>query len=77
MGESEVANAWRAEGKARGSLRTMRTALFQVLALRWGPPLPGVVSTMESTTSLDELSRWHRAAVAAASLDDFLATIRA
>jgi hypothetical protein len=34
------------------------------------------VKTVDSIDDLNELTRWHDAAVAAASLDDFLAAIR-
>ncbi len=77
VGESQVVNEWRAEGDARGSLRTRRADVLRALEIRMkAPPPPEVVKTVESIDSLDELSRWLDAAIAATSLDEFLATIR-
>ncbi|HYT88717.1 MAG TPA: hypothetical protein VEL76_08415 [Gemmataceae bacterium] len=77
MGESEIANEWRAEGYRQGSLKAMRTAVLRALEIRVKAPPPAeVVKTVELMNDLNELSRWHRAAVAATSLEEFLTSIR-
>jgi hypothetical protein len=77
VGESEIANEWRAAAAAKASLKTMRTAVLRALAVRVkGSPPPEVVTTVESIDDLDELTRWLETAVVASSLDDFLAAIR-
>jgi len=55
----------------------MRTAVLRALEIRVKAPPPAeVVKTVELMNDLNELSRWHRAAVAATSLEEFLTSIR-
>jgi hypothetical protein len=77
VGESQIANEWRAEGEVKGVLKTWRASVLGALEVRLGiGPPPDIVRAVEAIDSVEELSRWFKAAVAATSLEAFLSAVR-
>ncbi len=81
MGESQVVNEWRAEGRtegrATGLLEARLADLLHVLEVRFSTAVPSEVKTViEGSTDPDELSRWLDLALTAKSLEEFRAALR-
>lgn len=72
----EWQNQARAEGKAEGQIKGQQSALLRVLQRRFLNPLStDLVETIIAMNDLDVLARWLDAAVAAASLESFRASL--
>jgi hypothetical protein len=68
--QSQVANEWRAE--------ILRDAVLRALELRCRTPAPpDLEATIQQMLDLDELRRWHEAAVLSESLDEFRRRVQA
>jgi hypothetical protein len=77
MWQSQVIRRWRDQGRQEGRLEEKRSAVRTVLQERFGVEVPaGLAQLIDQTTDLDTLSSWFRAALAAASLDDFRAAVQ-
>jgi hypothetical protein len=77
MGESQVANAWRAEGRAEGELAASRAHLLRVLELRFGTSIPNDLrAALQGESDLTELARCLDAAVTANALAEFRAAVQ-
>ncbi|MGL4554544.1 MAG: hypothetical protein ACRC33_25550, partial [Gemmataceae bacterium] len=77
MGESQVANGWRAEGDARGTLRTGRRHVLEALDIRFpGEASPEVRQLIEGQDTPSVLDDWFRAALRAGTCDEFFQAIR-
>jgi hypothetical protein len=64
MRQSQVANEWRAE--------ILRESVLQALQLRCRVPVPAdLEATIQQMLDLNQLRRWHEAAVLSESLDEF------
>jgi hypothetical protein len=77
MGESQVANAWRAEGRAEGEVAASRTHLLRALEVRFGVPVPNdLQAALQTVTDLNDLSRYFDAALTANSLTEFRTAVQ-
>ncbi|MGL4554548.1 MAG: hypothetical protein ACRC33_25570, partial [Gemmataceae bacterium] len=77
MGESQVANGWRAEGDVRGTMRTLRRVLVETLDAKFpGEASPEASQLIERQDTPSVLDDWFRAALRAGTCDDFLQTLR-
>lgn len=77
VGESEVANKWRAEAAARASLKTKRQDTLALLDIKFPNAAGGDVrQVIEQQPSIDLLDDWFRSLARAATYDDFLAVLR-
>jgi hypothetical protein len=73
MGESQVVNEWRMEGR----VREKRADVLRALELRFRTTVPpDLLAAAQSLTTLDELSRWFDASLTANSLDEFRAAVQ-
>jgi flagellar biosynthesis/type III secretory pathway protein FliH len=71
-GRAEGRAEGHAEGRAEGLARGEQRALIQVLAAKFGTPVPPeVVQAIEAQTDPEIFSRWLSHAIAATSLDAF------
>lgn len=77
MGESEVANGWRAEGAARAALQMKRTDVLELLDIKFpGAAGADVRQVIEQQPSIDLLHDWFRSLARAVTYDDFFAVLR-
>jgi polyhydroxyalkanoate synthesis regulator phasin len=67
--QSQVANEWRAEIR--------RDDVLQALELRHGVVPSDLEMTVQQMLDLQELKRWHEAAILAQSLDEFRRRVQA
>jgi hypothetical protein len=67
---SEFVREWMAIGEARGEARGLRTGLVLYLRKHYGEAAADVIALAEAQTDPGRLSRWSRAAMDAASLDE-------
>jgi hypothetical protein len=77
MTESQVVQRWTEEARREGELRATRKRLLQVLHTRF----PGVVPTeveemVNHQDSMAVLDEWFQAALAAFSMESFVAVLR-
>jgi predicted transposase YdaD len=88
MGESQVANRWRAEGRNQGQqegqqegqlegrLEGRRSALVEILQTRFQATVRAdLMSAINMLTDQVELARWIKTAAAASSLEEFRTTV--
>lgn len=72
MGESQLANTWRAEADALATLRTKRRDTLELMDIKFpGAASQGVRLVIERQVSIDVLNDWFSALARAATYDEF------
>jgi hypothetical protein len=73
LGESQVVNAWRAEGELAAS----RASVLRALELRFGTPIPdNICMALQTEADLTELRRCLDAAITARTLVEFRTAVQ-
>jgi hypothetical protein len=77
MGESQLANRWRAEAAAAATIAMARRMLLEALDVKFPGAVPADVRQLiQKQEAQGLLEDWHRAAIRAATYADFDAVLR-